>query len=114
MTEGTVAYDGNSVSPEALAGGPIGKLRDGDRIEIIVNRTTLEGSVNLVGDESAVYGVGWGTAELAKRSPRPDLSPDPQLPADERYRLVFDNAPVGLLHWDANGVVTGMVVLAGI
>src|SRR5437762_352567 len=34
------------------------------------------------------------------------LREDPRLPADERYRLVFDNAPVGLLHWDANGVVT--------
>ena len=34
------------------------------------------------------------------------LREDPRLPADERYRLVFDNAPVGLLHWDADGVVT--------
>src|SRR5882672_11000222 len=34
------------------------------------------------------------------------LREDPRLPADERYRLVFDNAPVGLLHWDAKGVVT--------
>jgi PAS domain S-box-containing protein len=31
---------------------------------------------------------------------------DPGVPADERYRLVFDHAPVGLLHWDAQGVVT--------
>src|SRR5579871_5353413 len=37
------------VSPEALAGGPIGKVRDGDTIEIIVDRNRLEGSVNLVG-----------------------------------------------------------------
>ncbi len=36
------------VGPEALAGGPIGKLRDGDGIEIVINRNTLEGSVNLV------------------------------------------------------------------
>ena len=38
------------VSPEALAGGPIGKLRDGDLIEIVVDARTLEGSVNLVGE----------------------------------------------------------------
>ena len=41
------------VSPEALAGGPIGKLRDGDMIEIVIDRTTLEGSVNLVGENVA-------------------------------------------------------------
>ena len=32
---------------------------------------------------------------------------EPRVPADERYRLVFENAPVGLIHWDARGVVTG-------
>jgi PAS domain S-box-containing protein len=31
---------------------------------------------------------------------------EPRTAADERYRLVFDNAPVGLLHWDSHGVVT--------
>src|SRR5205814_6736659 len=30
------------VSPEALAGGPIGKLRDGDRIRIVIDRNKLE------------------------------------------------------------------------
>src|SRR6185369_7127419 len=38
------------VSPEALAGGPIGKIRDGDMIEIVVDRQKLEGAVNLVGE----------------------------------------------------------------
>jgi putative YjhG/YagF family dehydratase len=84
------------VSPEALAGGPLGKLRDGDRIEIVVNRLTLEGSVNLVGDESAVHGVAWGTAELAKRAPRPDLAPDPQLPADTRLWALLQHASGGV------------------
>ena len=36
------------VGPEALAGGPIGRVRDGDTIEVIVNRHTLDGSVNLI------------------------------------------------------------------
>ncbi|HEY6909060.1 MAG TPA: ATP-binding protein [Myxococcales bacterium] len=31
---------------------------------------------------------------------------DPRVPPDERYRLVFENAPVGLLHYDARGVIT--------
>ena len=40
------------IAPEALAGGPVGKLRDGDMIEIVVNRTTLEGTVNFVGENA--------------------------------------------------------------
>ena len=38
------------VGPEALAGGPIGKLHDGDLVRIIVDRNTLDGTVDLVGD----------------------------------------------------------------
>ena len=41
------------VSPEALAGGPIGKVRDGDLIEIVIDRVNLEGSVNLVGADGS-------------------------------------------------------------
>src|SRR5207248_2484437 len=33
------------VGPEALAGGPIGKIADGDQIRIVVDRNNLEGSV---------------------------------------------------------------------
>ncbi len=36
------------VGPEALAGGPIGKIRDGDRISVVIDRATLEGRVDLV------------------------------------------------------------------
>src|SRR5207249_8936328 len=63
------------VSPEALAGGPIGKLRDGDRVQIVIDRKALRGSVDLVGDASGLRGPEWGTAELARRGPRPDLAP---------------------------------------
>ena len=38
------------ISPEALAGGPIGRVRDGDTIEIVIDRAALDGSVNLVGE----------------------------------------------------------------
>jgi putative YjhG/YagF family dehydratase len=62
------------ISPEALAGGPIGKVLDGDEIEIVINRNTLEGTVNLID----------GDRLLAERAPRPDLQPDPALPADTR------------------------------
>jgi putative YjhG/YagF family dehydratase len=72
------------VGPEALAGGPIGKVRDGDRIQITIDRKRLEGSVDLVGDAEHVFGPDEGTRVLAARSPHPDLSPDPKLPDETR------------------------------
>src|SRR5207244_609634 len=45
------------IGPEALAGGPIGKVRDGDRIQIIVDRNKLEGSIDLVGTGDRVFGA---------------------------------------------------------
>jgi putative YjhG/YagF family dehydratase len=72
------------VSPEALADGPLGKVRDGDRIRIVVDRLKLEGSVDLVGDAGREFGAEEGARVLAERSPHPQLSPDPLLPADTR------------------------------
>jgi putative YjhG/YagF family dehydratase len=62
------------VGPEALAGGPISKVRDGDMIEIEINRVTLESHVNVVG----------GPDLLAGRAPHPQLAPNPALPDDTR------------------------------
>jgi putative YjhG/YagF family dehydratase len=72
------------VGPEALAGGPIGKVWDGDRIQIIIDRNALEGSVDLVGEGDTLFGPEQGTRVLTARSPRADLAPDPDLPADTR------------------------------
>ncbi|HZT83691.1 MAG TPA: YjhG/YagF family D-xylonate dehydratase, partial [Gemmataceae bacterium] len=72
------------VGPEALAGGPIGKVRDGDRIQIIIDRNRLEGTVDLVGEGETMYGPEEGAQVLARRPPRPDLAPDPELPDDTR------------------------------
>ena len=72
------------VGPEALAGGPIGKLIDGDQIQIRVDRNRLEGSIDLVGHGDQIFGVEAGTQVLAERSPRPDLAPDDLLPDDTR------------------------------
>jgi putative YjhG/YagF family dehydratase len=69
------------ISPEALAGGPIGKVQDGDRIEIIIDRNRLDGTVNLIGPNGS---VDEGTEILNQRKPRSDLAPDPALPADTR------------------------------
>jgi len=95
------------VSPEALAGGPIGKLKEGDRIEISINRNTLVGSVNLVGDAAGLHGVAWGDAELRQRGPRPDLQPDPLLPDDTKLWAVLQHASGGVWGgcvYDANAI----------
>jgi len=72
------------ITPEALAGGPIGKVLDGDDIEIVVDPVNLEGSVNLVGRNGSLFGAAAGDRVLAARPMRPDLAPDPALPADTR------------------------------
>jgi putative YjhG/YagF family dehydratase len=84
------------VSPEALAGGPLGKLRDGDRIQIVIDRNTLHGTVDLIGDATGDRDAAWGAAELAKRTPRPDLAPDPLLPEDTKFWALLQNASGGV------------------
>ncbi|MBV6430723.1 MAG: D-xylonate dehydratase YagF [Bryobacteraceae bacterium] len=80
------------ISPEALAGGPAGKLLDGDQIEILVDRNTLEGSVNLVGPDGTVEE---GSRILAARSPRPDLAADAALPDETRLWAALQEASGG-------------------
>jgi xylonate dehydratase len=72
------------ISPEALAGGPIGKVQEGDLIEIVVDSARLSGSVNLVGDADSEFTAEEGTRRLAARNPRNDLKPHPALPDDTR------------------------------
>jgi len=72
------------VSPEALAGGPAGKIKDGDLIEIIVDRVKLEASLDLIGENGEVFDAKEGARRLALRSPRTDLAPEPSLPDDTR------------------------------
>lgn len=83
------------VSPEALAGGPVGKLRDGDLIEIVVNRITLEASINFVGEGGVLVGADAGARILADRPLRPDLAPDPLLPDDTRLWAALQDASGG-------------------
>jgi putative YjhG/YagF family dehydratase len=72
------------VAPEALAGGPLGRLRDGDIIEIIIDRRTLEATIDLVGAGDDVRGAAWGTGELQKRPRNSEIAPHPKLPDDTR------------------------------
>jgi len=83
------------VSPEGLAGGPIGRVREGDRIEIVIDTRRLEGTVNMVGDADRIFGPEEGARVLASRPPHPDLKPDPLLPADTRLWAALQAASGG-------------------
>jgi putative YjhG/YagF family dehydratase len=92
------------ISPEALAGGPIGKLRDGDVIRIIIDRNKLEGSVDLILEHAAQASADSEQHVLALRAqevlqmrqPQPGLAPDPALPADTRLWAILQQASGGV------------------
>jgi len=85
------------IGPEALAGGPIGKVQDGDIIEISIDRQRLEGTVNLIGTSDGVrFTVEQGANLLANRLPRPDLAPDPDLPDDTRLWAAMQSVSGGV------------------
>ena len=83
------------VSPEALAGGPVGRLHDGDLIEIVIDTRTLEGSLNLVGEGGVNTGAEDGARILEQRGPRPDLAADAALPDDTRIWAALQDVSGG-------------------
>lgn len=70
------------VGPEALSGGPIGKVQDGDVIRIEIDRNTNTGTVNLVGSGEGSFSPEAGERVLAARESRADLAPHDRLPED--------------------------------
>ena len=72
------------VGPEGLAGGPLGRVYDGDRIRIVVDRRALEGSIDLTGAGGRDVTQDEAAALLATRTPHPHLAPAANLPADTR------------------------------
>lgn len=73
------------ISPEAWAGGPIGKVRDGDRIRVRVDCRNLTGSVDFVGE------VG----ELMARPTNEKLQALPNVPDDTRLWAALQNVSGG-------------------
>lgn len=84
------------VSPEALAGGPIGKLVDGDVVEIRIDQKQLSASVHLVGEKGEICGADEGGRRLAQRKPRADLRAHPDLPEDTRLWAALVEASGGV------------------
>lgn len=83
------------IGPEALAGGPIGKVRDGDLIRIHIDRNRLEGSIDLVGEAGREVGVEEGSRLLAARPGRGDLAADAGLPDDTRLWAALQHVSGG-------------------
>lgn len=83
------------IGPEALAGGAIGKLRDGDIIEIRIDRANLQGEVNFVGTSEGDLSSSDALRLLAKRETHPDVSPHPNLPDDTRLWAALQQASGG-------------------
>ncbi|GAA3642500.1 YjhG/YagF family D-xylonate dehydratase [Microlunatus ginsengisoli] len=83
------------VGPEALAGGPVGKLRTGDLVRVRIDTAALTGSLDFVGRPGAELTPEQGAVELARREPTPGLAPHPELPADTRLWAALQEASGG-------------------
>jgi xylonate dehydratase len=96
------------ISPEALADGPIGRVRDSDVIEIVIDRNALVGSVDLVGCDGEGFSAAEGAHRLASRAPRPGLAPHPGLPDDTRLWAALVQASGGV--WGGCVYDTGKIL----
>ncbi|MGA2250758.1 YjhG/YagF family D-xylonate dehydratase [Terracidiphilus sp.] len=84
------------ISPEALAGGPIGRVQEGDTISIVVDRKALVGSVDFIGCDGKEFDRENGAKYLADRAPRADLKPHAGLPDDTRLWAALVQASGGV------------------
>jgi len=103
------------VGPEALAGGPIGRLRDGDEIEIMIDRSTLEGRINLVAADGRELAPGEAERLLSGRTLHPALHAHAQLPDDSRLWAALQQASGGVWNgciYDVDRIVA--VIEAGL
>ncbi|UCH25674.1 MAG: YjhG/YagF family D-xylonate dehydratase [Trueperaceae bacterium] len=83
------------IGPEALAGGPIGKLRDGDLIEITIDQKGLEGRIELIGTAEGKLSRDGVEQLLRERDLHPGLQPHPSLPDDTRLWAALQQASGG-------------------
>ena len=83
------------IGPEALAGGPIGLLKDSDLIEIIIDTKKLSGSINLVGENQNNYGKEWGDKEFLSRNASLEIKPNENLPDDTRLWAALQDVSGG-------------------
>jgi putative YjhG/YagF family dehydratase len=98
------------VGPEALAGGPIGRLRDGDLVRVVIDRQALEGAIDLVREVPDGAHVP-DSETLTRRPMREDLAPDAALPADTRLWAALQQVSGGTWGgcvYDADAIVRAL------
>ena len=83
------------VGPEALDDGAIGRVRDGDLIEIVIDRHTLTGTVDIVGTATGALDQESCRALLRSRARHPALSAHERLPDDSRLWAALQRASGG-------------------
>jgi len=83
------------IGPEGLAGGPIGKVLEGDRVRIVIDRNAIKGSIDLIAILNGIPCPEGGSKLLAQRATRGDLAPNPALPADTRLWAALQYASGG-------------------
>jgi putative YjhG/YagF family dehydratase len=83
------------IGPEGLAGGPIGKILDGDVIRIQIDPARAEGSIDFIGESGRRFSAEEGAKILAARTVRPDLAPHPDLPQDTRLWAALQSVSGG-------------------
>ena len=104
------------VSPEALEGGPIGRLVDGDVVRVVVDPKQLEASVDLVGHGDEEWTQEEAARVLAERPMRDDVAPDPRLPADTALWAKLQSVSGGLWGgcvYDHDAIVAALGAAAG-
>ncbi len=83
------------IGPEALHDGPIGRLRDDDVIDIVIDPGTLTGAINLAGADGQPLDPEACRSLLSGRGPHPALAPQPALPDDTRLWAALQRASGG-------------------
>ena len=99
------------VGPEALAGGPIGRVRDGDVIGIVIDCNKNTGAVDLVGEGGRRFEPAEGVALLKERPPNEQLAPHPSLPSDSRLWAALQGISGGAWAgcvYDVDKIVSGL------
>ena len=99
------------IGPEGLAGGPIGKVLEGDVIQIRIDCNRIDGSVDLVGEGARRFSPEEGEQVLARRPSRKDLAPNPALPEDTRLWAALQLASGGTWAgcvYDAERIVSAL------
>ena len=99
------------IGPEALAGGPIGKILDGDIIRIHIDRNRIEGTVDFIGEGRKRFSPEEGAKILSRRTTRKDLSPNAALPDDTRLWAALQLASGGTWGgcvFDADRIITAL------